>query len=166
MPVLGRVFDPLRIEGGSAVKLIGSALFTFKKYADFAGRASRREFWYFFVFVIIANAVASLVGALLFAGPAFSGAIGLLLIIPQLAVAVRRLHDVGRTGRELVVPCVMLLLLPLAFAFQGILPKIVALGYLGITLLVFGNLLMLFAKKGSTIPNKYGAAPTAFSFAR
>ena len=87
-------------------------------------------------------------------------------IVGELAVAVRRLHDVGRTGKELVVPCVMLLLLPIAFAFQGILPKIVALGYLGITLLVFANLLLLFTKKGSTIPNRYGAAPTAFSFAR
>lgn len=148
------------------MKLFESALYTLKKYADFTGRASRHEFWYFFSFVIMANAIASLVGALLFVGPVISGAIGLLLIIPQLAVAVRRLHDVGRTGRELVVPCVMLLLLPLAFAFQGVLPKIVALGYLGITLLVFANLLMLFAKKGTTIPNKYGAAPTAFSFAR
>ena len=147
------------------MKLLDSALYTLKKYADFSGRASRQEFWYFFVFVIVANAVASLVGTLLLLGPALSGAIGLLLVIPQLAVAVRRLHDVGRTGRELVVPCVMGLLLPLAFAFRGILPKIIALGYLGITLLVFANLLMLFAKKGSTIPNRYGAAPTAFSFA-
>ena len=147
------------------MKLLDSALYTLKKYVDFSGRASRQEFWYFFVFVIVANAVASLVGTLLLLGPALSGAIGLLLVIPQLAVAVRRLHDVGRTGRELVVPCVMGLLLPLAFAFRGILPKIIALGYLGITLLVFANLLMLFAKKGSTIPNRYGAAPTAFSFA-
>jgi uncharacterized membrane protein YhaH (DUF805 family) len=147
------------------MKLLDSALYTLKKYADFSGRASRQEFWYFFVFVIVENAVASLVGTLLLLGPALSGAIGLLLVIPQLAVAVRRLHDVGRTGRELVVPCVMGLLLPLAFAFRGILPKIIALGYLGITLLVFANLLMLFAKKGSTIPNRYGAAPTAFSFA-
>lgn len=147
------------------MKLIESALYTLKRYADFAGRASRQEFWYFFAFVIIGSAIASIVGAVLI-GPLLSGAIGLLLIIPQLAVAVRRLHDVGRTGRELFVPCIMLALLPLAFAFQGILPRIVALGYLGITLLVFGNLLMLFTKKGSTIPNKYGAAPTAFSFAR
>ena len=53
-----------------------------------------------------------------------------------------------------------------AFAFRGILPKIVALGFLGITLLVFANLLTLFIKKGSAVPNRYGAAPTAFSFAR
>jgi uncharacterized membrane protein YhaH (DUF805 family) len=64
------------------------------------------------------------------------GIIGALLIIPQLAVAVRRLHDIGKSGRELLVPCVMLLAVPLAFAFRGILPQIVALGLLGITLLV------------------------------
>ena len=146
------------------MKLFESALFTLKKYADFSGRASREEFWLFFVFVIIANAVASLVGALLAVGPLLAGAVGALLLIPQLAVAVRRLHDVNKTGRELIVPCVMLLLVPVAFAFRGVLPQIVALGYLGITVLAFANLLTLFMKKGSTIPNRYGAAPTAFSF--
>ena len=52
-----------------------------------------------------------------------------------------------------------------AEADRGALPQIVALGYLGITVLAFANLLTLFMKKGSTIPNRYGAAPTAFSFA-
>jgi len=142
-----------------------SAIQTLKKYADFNGRASREEFWCFFAFVIIANAVASFVGLLLGA-LMLSGIFGLLLVIPQVAVAVRRLHDLGKSGRELVVPCVMLLAVPLAFAFRGILPKIVALGFLGLTLLVFANLLTLFLKKGTTVPNRYGAAPTAFSFAR
>jgi len=145
--------------------IIQSALQTLKKYADFKGRASREEFWCFFAFVIISNAVASFVGLLLGFGAALSGIVGALLIIPQLAVAVRRIHDLGKSGRELLVPCIMLLAVPLAFAFRGILPKIVALGFLGITLLVFANLLTLFIKKGSTIPNRYGAAPTAFSFA-
>jgi uncharacterized membrane protein YhaH (DUF805 family) len=148
------------------MKLLESALSTLKKYADFSGRASREEFWCFFAFVIIANAVAGLVGVVLGARGAVSGLVGSLLIIPQLAVAVRRLHDLGKSGRELLVPCVMLLLLPLAFAFRGILPQIVALGYLGITLLVFAHLLTSFLKKGTTVPNRYGAAPTAFSFAR
>jgi len=146
--------------------IIQSALQTLKKYADFKGRASREEFWCFFAFVIISNAVASFVGLLLGFGAALSGIVGALLIIPQLAVAVRRIHDLGKSGRELLVPCIMLLAVPLAFAFRGILPKIVALGFLGITLLVFANLLTLFLKKGSSIPNRYGAAPTAFSFAR
>jgi uncharacterized membrane protein YhaH (DUF805 family) len=142
-----------------------SAIYSLKKYADFNGRASRQEFWSFFVFVIVANAVAGLIGLVFGMGPMLSGLIGLLLIIPQIAVAVRRLHDVGKGGRELVVPCVMLALVPATFAFRGILPKIVALGLLGLTLLVFANLLTWFAKKGSTVPNRYGAAPTAFSFA-
>jgi uncharacterized membrane protein YhaH (DUF805 family) len=143
-----------------------SALQTLRKYAEFNGRASRHEFWCFFAFVIIANAVTGLIGMLFGFGPALSGLVGLLLIIPQIAVAVRRLHDLNKSGRELVVPCIMFAALPLAFAFRGILPKLVALGFLGITLLAFANLLTLFLKKGSTIPNRYGAAPTAFSFAR
>lgn len=153
-------------QGATFMFIFQSALQTLRKYADFKGRASREEFWCFFAFLIIANAVASLVGLLLGFGPALSAIVGALLIIPQLAVAVRRLHDLGKSGRELVVPCVMLLAVPIAFAFRGILPKIVALGFLGITLLVFANLLTLFVKKGTKVPNRYGAAPTAFSFAR
>jgi uncharacterized membrane protein YhaH (DUF805 family) len=143
-----------------------SAFQTLRKYADFNGRASRQEFWCFFAFVIISNAVFGLVGILFGVGRVLPGLVGLLLIIPQVAVAVRRLHDLGKSGRELVVPCVMLAGMPMAFAFRGILPKIIALGLLGITLLAFANLLVLFLKKGSTVPNRYGAAPTAFSFAR
>lgn len=146
--------------------VIQSALQTLRKYADFKGRASREEFWCFFIFVIVANSVCGMVGLLLGFGPALGGLVGLLLVIPQIAVAVRRLHDLGKPGKELAIPCAMLLLVPAAFAFRGFLPKIVALGFLGITLLVFANLLTLFAKKGSNVPNRYGAAPTAFSFAR
>ena len=47
----------------------------------------------------------------------------------------------------------------------GILPQIVALGSSASTLLAFAHLLTLFMKKGTTVPNRYGAAPTAFSFA-
>ena len=66
---------------------------------------------------------------------------------------------------ELLLPCLMLLAMPLAFAFRGILPQIVALGFFGMTLLLFANLLRLFLKQGSKVPNRYGGAPTAFSFA-
>ncbi|QNM82923.1 DUF805 domain-containing protein [Sphingomonas sabuli] len=143
-----------------------SAMATLRKYADFQGRASRHEFWCFFAFVILANAVAGLVGMLFGMGPMLSGLVGLFLVIPQIAVAVRRLHDVGKSGRELVVPCVILAVMPVAFAFRGILPQIVALGLLGVGLLAFANLLTLFLKKGTNVPNRYGKAPAAFSFAR
>lgn len=145
-----------------------SAMYTLRKYADFTGRASRSEFWCFFFFVILAQGVArfvdALLGGFLIFGPV-AGLVSLLLIIPQAAVAVRRLHDLGRSGRELLVPAVMLALLPLVASFGGFLPRLVALGYAGLTLLVFANLLVMFLKEGRRVPNKYGAAPTVFSFA-
>jgi uncharacterized membrane protein YhaH (DUF805 family) len=148
--------------------LFQSAFATLKKYADFKGRASRAEFWYFFFFVIIVQVAASFVGLVLggLGSMAFSSLVLLLLFVPQLAVAVRRLHDVSRSGKELAVPLVMLFALPLVVMFGGILSKIVALGYVGVLMLVFANLLLLFLKKGSRVPNRYGASPTEFSFAR
>jgi len=145
--------------------IFASVMQTLRKYADFTGRASRGEFWCFLGFVVVAQALAGFVGLIFVVGPALSGILGLLLLIPQLSVAVRRLHDVGKSGRELLVPCVMFLALPLAFAFRGILPQIVALGFLGMTLIVFANLLRLFLKPGAKVPNRYGGAPTAFSWA-
>ena len=147
------------------MNIIESAFQGLKKYADFKGRASREEFWSFLGLVIIAQALAGFVGLVFGVGPMLSAIVSALLIIPQLAVAVRRLHDVGKSGMELLLPCLMLLAMPLAFAFRGILPQIVALGFLGMTLLLFANLLRLFLKKGSTVPNRYGGAPTAFSYA-
>jgi uncharacterized membrane protein YhaH (DUF805 family) len=146
--------------------LLQSAIYTLRKYADFNGRASRSEFWCFFAFVIIAQATSSFVGLLFGVGSTLSGIIGMLLIIPQIAVAVRRLHDLGRSGRELLVPCLMLAAAPLVYSFGGILPRLVALGYAGLTLLILANLLLLFLKEGKKIPNRYGASPVAFSFAR
>lgn len=139
-----------------------------KKYADFKGRASRSEFWAFLVVVMLAQAFARVLDVFFGRGMMF-GAFSLLaavaLFVPQLAVTVRRLHDVNRGGRELVVPLLMLLALPLFVMFRGLIAGMVALGYYGVVLLVFANLFLLLIKKGSTIPNKYGASPTAFSFA-
>ena len=140
-----------------------------KKYADFKGRASRAEFWTFFIFVLIAQAVARLVDVLLGSGPLggpVSMLTGLLLFVPQVSVEIRRLHDVNRSGRALLVPCLLLLASPLLVLFGSLLGKIVALGYAAVTLLMFGQLLLMLARKGTRIPNRYGACPTDFSFGR
>jgi uncharacterized membrane protein YhaH (DUF805 family) len=60
----------------------------------------------------------------------------------------------------------MLALLPLVMSFGGVLPRIVALGYAAVVMLMFANLLLMLTKQGRGVPNKYGASPTAFSFAR
>lgn len=76
----------------------------FKKYAVFSGRARRAEFWYFVLFNVIVAFVLALIGGLIgaaigdgYAG-ILSGIYGLAVIIPTLALWVRRLHDIDRTG--------------------------------------------------------------------
>lgn len=74
-----------------------------KQYADFSGRARRKEYWMFglfnMIFAIAAMILDNLVGL---AGPTGYGALyaiySLILFIPGLAVLVRRLHDVGKSG--------------------------------------------------------------------
>lgn len=62
------------------------------QYATFSGRASRSEFWWFFLFQLLALIVTSMLG-----DTAYSIA-ALLLLLPALAVGTRRLHDIGRSG--------------------------------------------------------------------
>lgn len=69
----------------------------FSKYVDFNGRARRSEYWYWTLFVFLVSFAASLVGNALNA-PVFAGIISLALMLPSLGVAVRRLHDIGKSG--------------------------------------------------------------------
>jgi len=64
----------------------------FKKYADFKGRASKSEFWWWTLFVILATIAAQVMGDI----PAALVSLGTLL--PYLAVTSRRLHDIDRSG--------------------------------------------------------------------
>ena len=61
-------------------------------YAVFEGRASRSEYWWFQLFVLLAAGPLSILSEWA------SGVAGLLLFLPSLAVAVRRLHDTDRSG--------------------------------------------------------------------
>ncbi len=64
----------------------------FSKYADFDGRASRSEYWWFSLFTFLASLAAGLVSDTV--GALFS----LAILLPSLAVGARRLHDVNRSG--------------------------------------------------------------------
>ena len=74
------------------------------KYAVFSGRSRRKEYWYFVLCNVIVSLVLSGLDALLgtFSSSAnvglLSGIYALAIIIPTLAVSVRRLHDIDRTG--------------------------------------------------------------------
>jgi uncharacterized membrane protein YhaH (DUF805 family) len=80
-----------------------------KKYATFSGRARRKEFWMFALFNFIIALVFSILSTIInqssgaAAGSSnifsvISGLYSLAVLIPGLAVAVRRLHDTGRSG--------------------------------------------------------------------
>jgi uncharacterized membrane protein YhaH (DUF805 family) len=64
----------------------------FTKYAEFTGRASRPEYWWFFLF----NVLVSVVLAIFSQG--LSSLFSLATLIPRLAVGARRLHETNRSG--------------------------------------------------------------------
>lgn len=88
-----------------------------KKFATFSGRATRAEFWWFMLFCFCLRAVLFLIIVLLVASQGFTPQyvwvviilfllIWYVLIIPELCVTVRRLHDVGYDGSQFLVICI------------------------------------------------------------
>ena len=104
-----------------------------KKYADFSGRARRKEYWLFILLYLIAAVIAGIIDAVL----ATMGIIGIILtlglFIPSLSVGVRRLHDINRSGWWMLI---------------GLIPLIGA-----IVLIVF------FCKDGTIGVNPFGEDP-------
>jgi uncharacterized membrane protein YhaH (DUF805 family) len=113
---------------GEAIKSV------FGKYATFNGRAVRSEYWYFALFSILANIAASIIDAAGGSG-VVSGLLALGVFLPSLAVSVRRLHDIDRSGWFL-----LLLFVPLIGA---------------IILLIWS------CQRGTSGPNRFGADPLA-----
>jgi uncharacterized membrane protein YhaH (DUF805 family) len=105
-------------------------LVVFERYAQFEGRAGRAEYWWFFLANILVSIVLQILargaGALVILSILYS----LALLIPGLAVAVRRLHDTNKSGWMLLIS-----LIP----FVGV-----------IILIVF------LATEGDSGPNQYG----------
>lgn len=107
------------------------------KYAQFNGRADRKEFWYFVLFYIVVMAILSILDGMLFGGAqTYSGDNGLSYsssgplaavfgigsFIPFLAAAVRRLHDTGKTGWWILlglIPLIGTIILIVFYAQKG-----------------------------------------------
>lgn len=83
-------------------------LLALKKYAEFDGRSTRSEYWYFNLFYLIGALVVGIINGIIFGiikaiiGYDFTGITGslysLAFLIPSIAVTTRRLHDVGKSG--------------------------------------------------------------------
>ena len=90
-----------------------AVLSCFRKYATFSGRASRSEYWWFWLFCLLGTLTAGITESVINAlsgtpeGPTLlSGAFNLVTLIPGLAVGWRRMHDTGRSGLYLLYPLI------------------------------------------------------------
>lgn len=75
-----------------------------QKYADFRGRATRKEYWFFVLFNTIFYLLINIPALLLFDSSLPGGVYQLGVLIPSIAVGVRRMHDVGKSGWYLLIP--------------------------------------------------------------
>lgn len=123
-----------------------------KKYAVFSGRARRKEFWLFKLLTFSVMMVGQLVLANVVSSPVVllvAGVISLLLIVPEIAVFCRRMHDVGKSGLMWFWN-----LLPLAGLLIPIPGSVQVLSLISTGILLFYEL-----KDSQPGTNKYGPNP-------
>jgi len=85
------------------IKIMKYYLMVLQNYATFTGRARRSEYWYFVLFNAIISFVFGFVCGLMQI-PELSYIYTLAVFIPSIAVGVRRMHDVGKSGWFLLIP--------------------------------------------------------------
>ncbi|MGA0559677.1 DUF805 domain-containing protein [Larkinella sp. VNQ87] len=85
-----------------------------KKYNDFNGRARRSEYWQFFLINMGITQVLNFTNILLFGGSTLMGMVTMLFslatLVPSVAVAIRRMHDVNKSGWYCLIPVYNLIL--------------------------------------------------------
>jgi uncharacterized membrane protein YhaH (DUF805 family) len=99
------------------VSFVDSIKTCFTKYVDFKGRASRPEYWWFFLSYFVLYVIFLAIKV-----PAIAYLVALVYFLPLLAAAVRRLHDTGRSGWWYLiglVPLVGIIILIVFLASEG-----------------------------------------------
>jgi len=71
---------------------VEAVLAALKGYVNFSGRATRAEYWWFILFWFLA------IAAIAFISETLAGIVVLVLLLPNLTVSIRRLHDIGKSG--------------------------------------------------------------------
>ena len=77
----------------------------FNRFADFSGVSSRSQYWYF----ILGTTIASVIAQVAF-GDFGGNLVSIITLLPTIAVAVRRMHDVGKSGWFILIPIYNLIL--------------------------------------------------------
>ena len=137
-----------------------------QKYVTLSGRASRAEFWWFYLFTVLVRIATSILDKILFPSLGFeetgpiNGITYLALLVPTITVTVRRLHDTGCPGYYIFAPLLFIAAAVTMGAFIG--PMLEGLGMILIFLVaIFGIGLMFYwlVKASDPGPNKYGPNP-------
>ena len=153
-----------------------------RQYVGFRGRATRAEFWWWTLGVVVVSIILSILDGILFGFEddiqIFSSLFGLAVLLPGLAVTARRLHDTGRSGWWQLAWYVAFLLWAILIAVLAFLATMfVDEGDVGmgvIVLFLVGTLIILAAgvglvvlpiwwmvKRGQAGPNQHGPDPRA-----
>lgn len=119
MPSTGLADGGLRTKGKNMLEWM---IMPYKRYVDFAGRSRRKEYWFFYLLVMIVYFVLSFImgmgapkidpatgqlsggGAMLSIGGGLLGLFWLGTILPMIAVSIRRMHDQDRSGWWILCP--------------------------------------------------------------
>lgn len=81
-----------------------------KKFADFKGRSRRKEFWLFWLInSMISGLLQQVTGSLGIAGTIILVVFGLAIILPMIAVGIRRMHDINKSGWWVLINLVPLI---------------------------------------------------------
>ena len=140
-----------------------------QKYADFSGRAPRPEYWWFVLAQIVVLLVAMLLDSLLGSDLGGTGygiiyiIVALALLLPSVAVSIRRLHDTNRSGWWLLLVAVPYLLLGLMTGMAAAGDSPVGLGMAGIVGIVALAgaiaILVFMILPGTPGDNRFGPPP-------
>ena len=161
------VFTACQKIGDASVSFIEAIESGWAKCFQYSGRASRAEFWWFFLFATLVRFGLQFVRLLAQDVPTIllSAMISLILLVPTIAVQVRRLHDVGHSGWLVVVLWVLIGALiitsmrwdRLVALRQATTPDQVALLFVAFaTAVAWLRILFLMIKRGDAGANQYG----------
>jgi len=96
----------------------GAIVSGFRNYVNFSGRATRPEYWYWVLFAVLVGIVSAVLDTAIFPGSngqPINMITGLILLLPGLGLAVRRLHDIDRTGWWVLIPLTIIGILPFIY---------------------------------------------------
>ena len=96
--------------------VINSVVICFSRYFDFEGRSSRSEFWHLQLFRVLLFLSLTFLETILFSGLNFT--FNLFLLIPEISVSIRRLHDTNKSGLWYLLTFTIIGIIPLIYFYS------------------------------------------------